>query len=175
MRTPAQKAASRANAARSTGPQTPAGKRIASRNNVKHGLLAKAIVLDNESLRGFYAMVRDNYQCLNPRNPFEESAVDEICSAEWRLRRLWSMERKAFNLEMASQPSSDEPARLVGAFDSLASGRPHFLLLHRYENRLHNIIQRSFNRLLLLRKCGIPYEAGDVIETTTKGPETTGA
>ena len=39
---------SRKNGARSRGPKTEAGKRIASRNSFQHGLCSKATVLPNE-------------------------------------------------------------------------------------------------------------------------------
>ena len=41
-----QIAANRGNAGKSTGPVTSAGKAIAARNALKHGLLAKEIVID---------------------------------------------------------------------------------------------------------------------------------
>lgn len=170
MRTPAQQAASRANGARSRGPTTAAGKLRSSLNAVSHGLLSRATVLENESRAGFEEVFRDHIAHLAPRNSIELGAIEEMCSAAWRLRRLWSMERKALELELAAHDSPDQLERLVTAFDSLARNRPHFLLLHRYETRLHNIIQRSMNRILALRKSGILNEPGEVVEITTKDP-----
>jgi hypothetical protein len=166
MRTPAQQAASRANGARSRGPVTPEGKRRASRNALSHGLLARAVVLHNESRAGFDRMLRDYVRRLAPRDALEQCAVEEMCAAAWRIRRLWSIERKVLDLEIAAQDSADQLERIVNAFDSLARNRPHLLLLHRYETRLHNIVRRSLARILALRKSGVPDEPGQLVEIT---------
>ena len=115
-------------------------------------------------------MVRDHLESIAPRNRLEESAVEEMCSAAWRLRRLWSVERKALELEVASQDIPDHLERILNAFDSMARNHPHFLQFHRYETRLHNIIQRSMNRIMALRKSGILNEPGEVVEITTEDP-----
>jgi hypothetical protein len=167
MRTPAQQAASRANGARSRGPTTPEGKRRSPKNALRHGLLARATVLQNESRAGFDEMLDEHIRRLSPRDGVEECAIEEMCSAAWRLRRLWSIERKALDLEIAAQDSPDQLERILNAFDSMARNRPHVLLFQRYETRLHNIIQRSHARILALRKSGVPNEPGQVVETTT--------
>jgi hypothetical protein len=167
MRTPAQQAASRANAARSTGPRTAAGKRRSARNALRHGLLARAPVLENESRCGFDEMLRQYIQHFAPRDAAEESTVEQMCSAAWRRRRLWSLEREALELELAGQASPDELKRTANAFNSLARARPQFLLLfHRYETSIHNTFQRSLARLLARRNSGVRNEAGQVVENT---------
>lgn len=164
MRTQLQQAAARANGARARGAVTREGKRRSSMNALRHGLLAKTTVLQNESRRGFQTMLREHIECLEPRDAIERSAVEEMCSAAWRMRRLWAMECKALDLELESQSASDEMECLVNAFDSLARNRPHYLLFHRYETRLHNIIQRSLARIQARRRTGIPNEPGHVDE-----------
>ena len=52
-----QTLASRANGARSLGPATPQGKRRSSQNATTHGLLARCIVMENESTAAFEALV----------------------------------------------------------------------------------------------------------------------
>ena len=91
-----QAAANRRNATRSTGPATPAGKAIASRNALKHGLLAKEIVIDAgegaESQEEFNALVLDLRNQFNPQGPLEEMLVEKIAVAYWRLRRVYRYE-----------------------------------------------------------------------------------
>jgi len=86
-----QIAANRRNAAKSTGPITPAGKAIAARNSLKHGLLAKEVVIDAgegaESRDEFDAMLLDLKDHFDPQGPLEEILVEKIAVAYWRLRR----------------------------------------------------------------------------------------
>ena len=49
MASPAQLAANRRNAQKSTGPRTAEGKKRASLNALKHGMTAKTVVLPHES------------------------------------------------------------------------------------------------------------------------------
>ena len=53
MSTQKQIDASRANGAKSNGPKTPEGQQTSSRNNTRHGLLSRTIVLEGESLERF--------------------------------------------------------------------------------------------------------------------------
>jgi hypothetical protein len=65
-RTEKQRAASRANGARSRGPVTPDGKDRASRNSIRHGLLARAILLEGESRERFNQLVQVLNDALQP-------------------------------------------------------------------------------------------------------------
>jgi hypothetical protein len=155
MRTPAQQAASRANAARSTGPRTAAGKRRSAQNALRHGLCARATVLENESRCGFDEMLRQYIQHFAPRDAAEESAVAQMCSAAWRRRRIWSLEREALELEFVGQASPDELKPTANVFDPLTRNSPQFLLLSRYETSIDNTFHRSLARLLARpKKCG---------------------
>jgi hypothetical protein len=86
-----QVAANRRNAALSTGPRTESGKAIACRNSLKHGLLAKEIVIDAgegaESQDEFNAVLLDLHAQFDPQGPLEEMLVEKIAVAYWRLRR----------------------------------------------------------------------------------------
>jgi hypothetical protein len=123
-------------------------------NALRHGLLARAPVLENESRCGFDEMLRQYIERFAPRDAAEEIAVEQMCSAAWRRRRLWSLEREALNLELAGQASPDELERAANAFDPLTRNRPQFLLFSRYETSIDNTFQRSLARLLARPKCG---------------------
>jgi hypothetical protein len=87
-----QTAANQANARKSTGPITPGGKAKAARNALKHGLLAKEVVIDDgegaESREEFEAVLLDLHQQFDPQGPLEEILVEKIAVAYWRLRRV---------------------------------------------------------------------------------------
>ncbi|MCE5307115.1 MAG: hypothetical protein LLG20_05695 [Acidobacteriales bacterium] len=148
---------SRANGARSRGPVTPEGKARSSRNSIRHGLLAKCVVLSNESPAGFQELHDQFVNRFGPADGVEEGLLEEMVSAYWRLRRAWAIETRLLDDSLADQPPGDELGRMADAFKSLAS-RPELALIHRYEARLHAISQRALYNFLLLRAGDMPNE-----------------
>jgi len=83
-----QKAANQANALHSTGPKTPEGKAVVRLNALRHGLLARDVVLPEEDADAFedlFDQVRANF---SPVGPIEEFLVNRVVNAMWRLHRL---------------------------------------------------------------------------------------
>ena len=119
MRTLAQQAASRANGARSRGPKTGNNQPVSSMDARALHLLTKATVLKSESRRGFHQLVHDYMLFFAPRNPVEQDAVEEICSATWRLYRLRAVERKTIDPELATQSFPDDLECLTHACGAL--------------------------------------------------------
>ena len=93
---PRQLVANRRNARKSTGPKTPAGKAVSRMNAMKHGLLARQVVVRGlklrESSHEFKTLCRDYYEHLTPVGPLEEMLVGQIATAAWRLRRARTAE-----------------------------------------------------------------------------------
>jgi len=91
-----QIAANRRNAAHSTGPRTEEGKKIASQNALKHGLLAREVVVSvgdgAENSQEFDAMLLDLKDHFAPQGVLEEMLVEKIAVAYWRLRRAHRFE-----------------------------------------------------------------------------------
>jgi hypothetical protein len=91
-----QIATNRANARRSSGPITAAGKAKASRNALKHGLLAKEIVIDDgegaESREEFDSVLLALTDRFDSQGPLEEMLVEKIAVAYWRMRRAYRFE-----------------------------------------------------------------------------------
>jgi hypothetical protein len=111
MRTEAQKAASRANGAKSrgptteegkrrsaanaafsTGPRTPEGKARCSRNAEKSAILANAIALRGESTVEFLELLAELQNTFQPEGFLENRVVETITVNEWRRRRMWTLE-----------------------------------------------------------------------------------
>jgi len=93
MRTEKQIAASRANGALSRGPVTAEGKAKAARNNQRHGLLAKAVVLEGESEALFNELVDNLNGSLKPESEIDHLLVGKMAAAHWRQLRLWEREK----------------------------------------------------------------------------------
>ncbi len=87
MATPAQIAANRRNALRSTGPRTLEGKLAASRNALRHGLSSNAALLLDEDPAEFDHFRQSLHDALHPACPLEAALVERIVLAAWRLRR----------------------------------------------------------------------------------------
>ena len=93
---PEQIEANRRNALKSTGPQTPEGKVASSMNSLKHGLLARQVVVRGHNLKEsreeFEDFYRTYYEHLAPVGPLEEMLAEQIIVAHWRLRRARTAE-----------------------------------------------------------------------------------
>ena len=80
------------NALRSTGPKTARGKRNVSRNAIKHGFLAREVVITagdgEESLEQFHALVEQLGKCYKPVGVIEETLVQTIATTLWRKARV---------------------------------------------------------------------------------------
>ncbi len=78
------------------GVKTPEGKEIVKYNALKHGLLAKEIVITigdgAENPEEFNALLADLGTQLQPQGTLEEMLVEKIAVAYWRLRRAYRYE-----------------------------------------------------------------------------------
>ena len=152
--------ASRANGSLSRGPVTAEGKRRSSMNAVRHGLLAKCIVLEKESRDGFDAILNGFIERFGPVDEVELGLVEEMLTAFWRQRRAWAIETRTLDEALDQQPpGGDAISGLRSAFSSTA--KDNLELIHRYETRLHRIFQRALRNLMLMRS---PVMLPDIYE-----------
>lgn len=157
--------ASRANGALSRGPSTPAGKQHSSQNALRHGLLARCIVLENESAESFEDLLSQHIERFQPDDGVEFGMIEEMAASYWRMRRSWALETRMFEKQVAAQPAAHQDAdpadaeldRMNAAFSNLA-GSPSLAAMHRYETRLHLMYQRALHNFLLLRALRTPNE-----------------
>jgi len=155
-----QKAASRANGAKSRGPKTEAGRQRSSQNAITHGLCSGLVVLTNESKEGYQnhrAAYIDRFQ---PADPVEVDLVDQMVSATWRLHRTWVVETTAIEREMtritpeleAKYEGLKQETRLCVAMQNLME-EPRFLAnIGRHESRIARLYHRALQSLLKLRQ-----------------------
>ncbi len=87
-----QTEANRRNALKSTGPKSTKGKSRSSSNALKHGLLAKDIVLPSEDEQEFEGLRRALITELRPEGSLEEQIAERIVACLWRLRRVFPIE-----------------------------------------------------------------------------------
>jgi hypothetical protein len=149
----------RHNGAQAAGSKTPEGIQKSSMNAMRHGLTAKALVLTNESLDQFTALHKTYLEKFQPQDGVETDLIDQMVAAQWRLRRIWSMQTAALDLKMDQQEaeiteeftSIDQPTRATVAFTTLANEEKSLELLLRYEVTYTRMYDRAQKALLRLR------------------------
>lgn len=107
-------AANRANAQFSTGPASSEGKAIASKNAMRHGLLSRKLLLDDEDPEEFEALVDDLGGSLGPVGIAEALLVERIAVTIWRQRRLVQAETASLTLSRQPVPIAKSTAQELG-------------------------------------------------------------
>ena len=111
MSTAAQITANRANAEKSTGPKTEAGKTKSSLNAVKTGLTGRTVLLPSEDAAAYQAHLDRMFSQLAPGTDQERSLAQTIADTEWRLLRIPSLEFGIYAIgrrELADQFADEE-------------------------------------------------------------------
>ena len=113
MTSAAQVEANRANAQKSTGPRTAEGKAVAAQNAVRHGLLAKEVVVKGEDPGEFEFYRQQMLAELAPAGQMEEMLAQRIVGLSWRLRRAERLQTAAFDkVQAPEEPSAPMPYEL---------------------------------------------------------------
>lgn len=134
------RAANRRNAKKSTGPRTPRGKARAARNALKHGLLARDVVVNTphaaEDAADFDALLADLLAELQPKTVVEETLVERIATCYWRLRRVQRLEGAAVRGALdAADPYADRITQTARSRDDTAAAL-------RVERRLAELLDK---------------------------------
>ena len=167
--TPAAIAANRRNAQKSTGPRTPEGKARASRNNLRHGLHSRELVIPcgplAESSAQFEALRAAFHADLQPTTAYEAELVDRMARCQWLAIRAHRFEANP-PLPGGRGQGEGQSSVQIGNWKS-AIGNPHaafdhpaFLAMVRFENRLDRIFHRTFKELHAARQQLPPSKGG---------------
>jgi hypothetical protein len=96
MATPAQLAANRANAQKSTGPITPEGKAQSRMNGLTHGFASAQSIIPGEDQEEFLALLSDLRTEYYPVTPTEEILVEKMAQTQWLTQRALNLQGDAF-------------------------------------------------------------------------------
>src|SRR5215472_7250242 len=99
-RTEAQRAAARANGAKSNGPVTPEGKSKSALNALRHGMLAGSLVLTTESRAKFEDLLNDYLDQFQPQGRIENDLVEAMVASKWLQQRCWTISSSLMNVTM---------------------------------------------------------------------------
>jgi hypothetical protein len=155
-------ASARANAQKSTGPQTPEGKARVAQNARRHGLCSDRLVLSTEDQPEFDILYRSYVDRFQPADEIEHDLVDTMVQAKWRERRSVTLESEAlehridlfrtrFDDDEEEEEQQEEDSELDltrQAFECTVKVAPY----DRYEGHVSRRFDRALKQLLLLRK-----------------------
>ena len=171
--------ANRRNALQSTGPKTPAGKAISSRNALRHGLRARAALLPGEDKRAFERLFKAFRAEHRPLGPLEEVLVEQMAVAYWKLARLSRIESHLYRhrpivtdhyherpdpyVNPEDEPDYPPPEPKLPPEQSIARvfiwdtcGYNTFIRLSNYEMRLERSFYSAHRELENLRSQRVP-------------------
>jgi hypothetical protein len=143
--------AARLNGAKSRGPVTPQGKALSSRNAIRHGLLANAIVLSNEDAPLFKELFHMLVARFGAIDDVELSLVEDLAASCWRARRACAIEKSILDAGIAARPHLSPIEQTTFAFCDQAN-KDELALLQRYEARFQNLFHRTVRAIAFLRK-----------------------
>jgi hypothetical protein len=155
-----QRESARINGAKSRGPITPEGKAISARNSLRHGMLAKTILLEGESLDHFQRFIQHLEDTFSPVGPMEDSFVETMALSKWRQMRLVGMEKAGIHHQIQAERDAriehsaptgisplDPATTAYLAFTTLARQTRSLELMNRYETRCDRQYERALSRL----------------------------
>jgi hypothetical protein len=141
-----------------TGPRTPQGKAISSRNAIRHGLTAVSPVLPSEDQAEYDLFQADIVSRYDPQDPEETIIVSGYVDTLWRLRRIPAHESRLIVLEMNRVQTTDAGLDALSlevlALDRLSQSRT-LANLHRQEQRLNaklKSLQPALDRIMTSSK-----------------------
>ena len=151
MATPAQIAANRLNAQKSSGPKSLGGQVRSSFNGLRHGLYARDVVLPGEDRAAYEDLLENLGRDLKPEGLMEEQLVQSICDLWWRLGRTAAIEAGLLNPDWSEDPRAGRRVSgggpLVDAFRVAIDDTKTLDLLGRYEARLQRALTRNLASL----------------------------
>jgi len=176
--------ANRRNAARSTGPRTPAGKARVARNAIKHGFFAAPQRWSEGQHRDFEEMLAGLREDFHPRDAIEDGCVVTIAASYVRMAALWRYENIAaarhhedcereLNERIAAAPAhiaeklavEREELRRAGLWGPTIPGPSEAAAICRYQGRLDRAIRDAISDLQGLRNIKMQKQTQFIEET----------
>jgi hypothetical protein len=174
MATEAQMNANRENAKKSTGPRTPEGKNISSRNSLVHGMTSGKFLPPDGDPEEYFQLLDQFRDRFKPFDEPEATLVERMVAAEFKMRSVRYMDAGIFHYELKTNPmpqhfSEDERTNpLAWAFQCDSAGHNSFTKLIRYEGFLQRDFSRSLRDLFKMQDERRAREAEAVREAETK-------
>src|SRR5579883_383817 len=150
MSTPAQIAANRLNALKSTGPRSVEGKAVSRFNALTHAATAKSIIIPGEDEAALSELAESYHHHYQPSGPEEALLLEKIVAADWAQRRMFRLEAQVFNALIAQMDDS-EANPLGAAFIQDCKGPNALHQIFRRREAASRDWYRAFKELRLLQ------------------------
>jgi len=155
-------AANKANAVKSTGPTTENGKATSSQNATTHGLTGKTVVLPHEDKDEFQRFSAEVIGCLAPEGIIECEFAQMVANAQWRLRRIKSVEDGMMASGEIDAIDPDAERKTVQEAETLArcftEKTRAFSNLSQYEHRLYRTMTNALKHIKDLQSARGKYQ-----------------
>ncbi|HUE20396.1 MAG TPA: hypothetical protein VMQ86_01865 [Bryobacteraceae bacterium] len=148
--TTAQTNANRQNAKKSTGPRTPQGKTISSRNSLVHGMTSGKFLPPDADPQEFFQLLDQFRARFQPFDEVEDALVEPLVAAEFKMRSVRYLDAGLFHYQAETNPMPEQFNKagrsnsLAWAFHGDSAYYNSFSKLMRYEG----FLQREFSRAL---------------------------
>ena len=158
MSTPAQIAANRANAIKSTGPKSDEGKARSAMNALKSGLDAQSLVIPGESPDAFAQLRDEYYDRFTPTDPEQRFYLDTAIRCEWQIRRFQKIEEQLWALSASRNEKPVAGLELGQVFDhdSKTMMRLHRRVAH--AEKTYDQAMKTFHDLQAAKSTPQPVE-----------------
>ena len=156
MATEKQIAANRANAQKSSGPKTAAGKAKSSMNHLSWGFCSNGILMPGEDPAEFRSLLDDLLDQHQPANVTEQILVEKMAQNKWLSDRAFRLQGESFINNMMSGENFAIPKELG--------------LLIRYRTSAENAFHKAHNELVKAQKERKKSEIGFESQTPSDNP-----
>lgn len=163
MSTPAQIAANRSNALKSTGPVTPEGKQRSAMNACNHGFYSQMPLLPNESEQEFIDFHKEMIVALAPADALQTVLARKIVHLSWVLKRIPELYVRVTQLKVEKRARlmkcTDPDPALAAVTAMLDDDHDTYSKLADHEARLLRLMLSVTRQLKSLQKNASPDES----------------
>ncbi len=123
-------------------------------NAIKHGLLAKQVIINPAENRPFNKIAKKLIAELQPESALEMVMVEEVIINYWRLRRYSKLENELF-LFISKPKFGLDDSDFMDQFTMFVRKNPSFDVLLRYHASIYRSFYRSLNEYKNMKSSNI--------------------
>ena len=142
----------RANAQKSTGPRTEAGKQRSCLNALRHGLTGQTVVLPSDDLTAYQRHCQQLHDQYRPKNPMEVQLTQTLADLSWRLNRIAAIETNmlalgSWELSLTVDAEDEQMQEALTMAKAFRMQSQSFTNLSLHEHRLSLCFQKALKQL----------------------------